>query len=373
VSEDRPRRYKAPVAPETPSGYRQTRRGSKSAKSSKRAHRQHKVASAFDNVLRGVRQGVYALAYGFGVLVLTAIAVLLVITTINTVARWSAERDARQAATPAAREERSKENLLVIGVEGERATGLLALRVDAKGKQVFGIAIPDGAFIDVPGRGFERIGEAYDIGPELAMSAVSNYLTVPFENYIVVPQSVYTDALTRQLVNAIPAASVSTNLDSDELSDLSKTLSEVTQDSVALVPMPVKPLKLGDQTYFEPQREEIADLLKSWWGVDATQQAAAVRVVVYNGAGSPGIAGEAAQVLIRAGFRVVDTKNADNFDYATTKIVVRRGSGSQGEDVRRALGVGEISIEPAAADVTDVIVIIGKDYKVPADEEKGSS
>jgi len=372
VSEERPRRYKPPTPPETPRGYRQTRRGSKSAKSAKKAQRQHAVVSAVDRSWRGVRKVVYVIAYGAGVLVLTLIAVLFVITTINTVARWSAQRGVQNAATPAAQAERAKENLLVIGVEGDRATGFLALRVDAKGKQVFGIAIPDGAFIDVPGQGFERIGEAYNAGPDVAMSAVSNYLTVPFENYIVVPKLVYTDALTKQQVTGIAAASERTDLTADELSGLSKTLSGIEQRSVALVPMPVKPLRLGDQTYFEPQREEIADLLKSWWGVDATQQAAAVRVIVYNGAGVPGIAGEAAQVLIRSGFRVVDTKNADNFDYDTTKIVVRRGSAAQGQDVRRALGVGDVSVEPASADVTDVIVIIGKDFKAPADEEKGS-
>jgi len=373
VSEERPRRYTAPVAPEAPSGYRQSRRGSKSAKFAKKAQRQHAVASLFDRTGRAVRKTVFVLAYVAGVAAVALIAVLLVVTAINTVARWSAERSAQRAATPAAQAERSKENLLVIGVDGDRAAGFLALRVDAKGKQVFGIAIPDGAFMDVPGQGFERIGEAFAAGPEIALSAVTNYLTVPFEDYIVVPKAVYADALTEQRVSEIPAASLQSDLTQEQMAALTKSLSAIDEKNVALVPMPVKPLKLGDQTYFEPQREEIADLLKSWWGVDATDQASAVRVIVYNGAGSPGIAGEAAQVLIRSGFRVVDTKNADNFDYETTKIVVRRGDAASGEDVREALGVGEVSVEPSSADAADVIVIIGKDYKSPADAEKGTS
>ena len=102
------------------------------------------------------------------------------------------------------------------------------------------------------------------------------------------------------------------------------------------MPLPVKPIKLGDQTYFEPQRAEVADLLKSWWGVDAEQGGSRARVSSSTTARArPGIAGEAAQQLIRGGFRVVDTKNADNFDYATTKIVVQRGDAKQGDEIAR--------------------------------------
>ena len=72
------------------------------------------------------------------------------------------------------------------------------------------------------------------------------------------------------------------------------------------------------QTYFEPQRDQIADLLKSWWGVKLGHAAAGdAGHHLQRCRARPGIAGEAAQQLIRAGFRVVDTKNADQFDYET--------------------------------------------------------
>jgi hypothetical protein len=258
----------------------------------------------------------------------------------------------------------------VIGADGEEAVGFLALRVDREGEQVFGIAVPDGAFLDVPGQGFERIGDAYPAGPETVTSAISNYLTVPFRSYITVPSAVYRDALTRQVVQGIPEASTGSSLTREELSALSEQLETIPQKNVALVPMPVKPIKLGDQTYFEPQKEEVADLLKSWWGVDPSQGNAATRVVVYNGAGIPGLAGEAAQALIRAGVRVVDTQNADSFGYDTTQIIVRRGDPSRGEEVKKVLGVGEVSSEPSQQDVTDVIVIIGKDYRPSSGNQK---
>lgn len=368
MSDPTPRRSKAPVAPETPVGYRQTRRGSKSAKATKRAMRSHAFATGADRVAKGFRQLVYGVTYAVVAIVSVVIVVLLVITTVNTFVRWNAQRVASRAAGDVVNAEQAKENVLVIGVDGDRAAGFLALRVDAKGKQVFGIAIPDAAFVDVPGQGFERIGEAYVAGPDVATAAVSNYMTVPFESYLVVPKAVYTEAVKLQDVSGVVSSATSSNLDDEAKAALSQTIASIDQDNVALVPMPVKQLKLGDQTYFEPKREEIADLLKSWWGVDPGEQDSAVRVILYNGSGVPGIAGEAAQVLIRSGFRVVDTKNADNFDYKVSKIVVRVDDTSIGQDIRRALGVGEVSVEPSAAEVTDVVVIIGKDYKPPTNE-----
>jgi len=121
--------------------------------------------------------------------------------------------------------------------------------------------------------------------------------------------------------------------------------------------------------------DEVADLLKSWWGVDPNAAKSQIRVVVFNGSGKPGIAGEAAQELIRAQIRVVDTQNADRFDYAETKIVVRRGDAAVGEKVRKALGVGKVVLDPSDENVTDVVVVVGKDYQPPKDtknEQKGN-
>jgi hypothetical protein len=303
-----------------------------------------------------------------GVLVLTLLAY-----GINAVARWNAVRIAAKSGSRQELEKRSKENVLVIGVQDGKATGFLALRVDRKGDQIFGVAIPDAAFIEVPGQGFERIGESFAGGAQVSLSAISNYLTVPFHTYIVVPAAVYSDAMKNQSLSALASAATSSSLSPDGLASLARDMSAISQGNTAIVPLPVKPIKLGNQTYFEPQRTEVADLLKSWWGVDASKAAAVTRVILYNGAGVPGVAGEAAQQLIRGGFRVVDTKNADNFKYAATKIVVQRGDVKQGEEIARVLGVGTVEQQPSDQNVADVIVVIGKDYKPPVGGAQGGS
>ncbi len=363
MSESRPRRSKVREAPESPSGYRQTRRSSTAAKSAKRAERQHRVATSLTRAWRSTKNVTLVLAQGLALAGLALLVLLVVATAVNTFVRWNSERLASQAESPSEVARRAKENVLVVGVEDGKAIGYLALRIDGDRSQVFGVAIPDGAFVDVPGRGFERIGEAFTAGPETALSTVSNFFTVPFESYVVVPAQAYRDALTAQQVSGLSGASLDSNLTPNELEALDTALGSVAQKDVALVPMPVKPIKLGDQTYYEPQRDEIADLLKSWWGVNPETVEQMTRVIVYNGAGKPGLAGQAAQHLIRSGFRVVDTKNADSFEYKRTEITVKRGEAADGEAVRDALGVGTVRVETSTADVTDVIVVIGRDYK----------
>ena len=187
----------------------------------------------------------------------------------------------------------------------------------------------------MPGQGFERVGESYADGArglalgdlELPDGAVPHATSL-------CPSQVYSDAMKNQsLSKIVPAVDGEQPVDRPSWMRSPDDSRAIAQSNTAIVPLPVKPIKLGNQTYFEPQRAEVADLLKSWWGVDASKAAAATRVILYNGAGTPGIAGEAAQQLIRGGFRVVDTKNADNFNYATTKIVVQRGDVEQGEEI----------------------------------------
>ena len=373
MTDEIPRRAKPKHAPEMPSGYRSTRRGSKSAKWARWAERGHRVTSALDGVTRTIRNIAYLMAMAMGGLLVLVLVLLLLASAINGIARWSARRTAARSGSASELERLTKENLLVIGVDKGKAIGFLALRIDQKGGQVFGIAIPDGAFIEVPGQGFERVGESYAAGAEVSLAAISNYLTVPFRSYITVPAEVYRDALKRQTVAGITAARELTNASDAQLADISRALASIQQKNTALVPLPVKPIKLGDQTYFEPQRAEVADLLKAWWGVDATTSAQVTRIILYNGAGKPGIAGEAAQQLIRNGFRVVDTKNANNFGYKQTIVIVQRGPASQGDKIVSVLGTGIVKEQPSDQDVADVIVIIGKDYTPPAQGAQGGT
>jgi hypothetical protein len=364
------RKSEATPPPEMPSGWRSSRRGSRVRKDAERAIRAHEKRERFSGVLDlarwTARNGFYAALMTAGALVLIGVLFWGAALAINGVARWNAQRLAVQETSPEAQAEQARDNLLVIGVAEGRAMGFLAMRAVPDQQQVFGIAIPDGAFVEIPGQGFERMGDSFLTGPDTSLAAVTNFFTVPFTGYAVVDSDAYQNALTEQSVAGLLDGAADTNLPAEELERWREYFAEVPAENVALVPMPVKPLNVGNQTYFEPQRDEIADLVSSWWGVTIGSEDPTVRVIVYNGSGEPGVAGEAAQVLIRGGYRVVDTKNADNFDYDVTQIVVQQGDIQGGEGVREILGVGEVISQPADQEVADIIIIIGSDFEPPA-------
>lgn len=299
------------------------------------------------------------------VVALVVAALAGIVLGVNAFARWNALRLAGGAAVPTSAAEN---NLLVIGVDEGVATGFTALKTERKSGRVLGIAIPDGAFVEVPGQGFERIGASFVSGAGVSEDTVSNYLGVSFPRYIVVDGDTYQALLASQDVAALMSKVQATDLSQDERDSFSTYLGSVDPKNVWIVPLPVKPVAVGDQQYYEPQRDQVADLLLQWWGVKASEQKSTPRVIVYNGVGTPGLAGQAAQQLIRTGFRIVNSGNAANFDYPQTLIYLYHGTQADAEAVRDALGVGRITVQSAPQELTDMIVIIGADYRPPVDD-----
>ncbi|MHB9002991.1 MAG: LytR C-terminal domain-containing protein [Coriobacteriia bacterium] len=368
--ERRSRSERKATDPRDHGGWRTSRRSNKAGKKVRRAHKadvmRDRLADAADRTQRGVRTAAWLTAWTAGGIVALVLTLFLLVLAINGLVRWNAQRVARTENSSQARLEKAKDNLLLIGLDAnDHASGFLVLRVNARDEAIYGIAVPDGAFIEVPGQGFERVGDSWDAGPDVSLDAMSNFFAVPFEWYATVDYEIYQTALKNQTMAGVMDQATDTNLSDDDAERFGEAFDSTPVSKVALVPMPVKPMSLGDQTYLEPQRAEIADLVKTWWGVDIGAEDSITRVILYNGAGVPGIAGLAAQQLIRAGYRVVDTKNADNFNYTETQVVVQNGSVDAADGVLEALQVGKVSQQPADQEIADIIIIIGKDYKPP--------
>jgi len=376
---DYPRRRSHVETPERPAiapqgeGWRASKRSSKLGRKVRRDAKSQRVRDSVRDGVRTTRNGLLAgfqiLGIVLGSVVALALVLFVLAVGVNAGARWMAKRDAVEQATPEARAEKAKENLLIIGTDGSGSADFLAVRLDEGDRQILGIAVPSGAFMEVPGQGFERVGDSITGGPGVSLAAISNYLSVPFEHYVVVDSTVYQDAMTNQSLRDVMDNITDTKLTEEDRIRIGEFIATVEGERTALVPLPVKPIDLGGETFFEPQRDQIADLLLQWWDVRLGADDSSVRVIIYNGAGTPGIAGEAAQQMIAAGMRVVDTKNADRFDYDTTMIVVQDGDLKQGEQVKSALGTGEVVDKPSEQDVADVIVIIGRDYVPPTETQ----
>ena len=87
-----------------------------------------------------------------------------------------------------------------------------------------------------------------------------------------------------------------------------------------------------------------------------------LRVEVLNASNATGMARAATWRLRDQGIDVVyfGSDTADSLD--STQVLVRRGDVAAGEKVRRALGVGAVSVAPEPARLVDVTVRLGRDY-----------
>ncbi len=94
----------------------------------------------------------------------------------------------------------------------------------------------------------------------------------------------------------------------------------------------------------------------------------ALRVLVENGVGTPGLVDKARTRLVDAGFRFINGGNAATFTKTPSTVFIPDGtdkSVKRGEQVATALGLPETSIATSDRQqtVADVIVILGSDFR----------
>ena len=90
-----------------------------------------------------------------------------------------------------------------------------------------------------------------------------------------------------------------------------------------------------------------------------------VRLEVLNGCGVPGIGESIAAAIDMNSFEVVSSANANNFDYPETLIIIYSEDGdviAAAEKLQNELEVGRIEQHPKTHDISDITIIVGKDY-----------
>jgi hypothetical protein len=92
------------------------------------------------------------------------------------------------------------------------------------------------------------------------------------------------------------------------------------------------------------------------------------RVILLNGVGTPGLTQGAQAKLTGEGYDIVRVGNANRFDFTTSVVLVRDATSRStdlGQRVARALGLpaSAVQVYGRANNVSDVIVILGADYK----------
>lgn len=257
----------------------------------------------------------------------------------------------------------------LIGVDAAKAPkvaiGLGVVQLVPSERRVRGIYFSGDTFVEVPGQGFERAADALSGGPSTALATVANALGIKLDHYVVLDLTDYKALTEKGVANVLLSRAVLTDIPADQRTWMAQLASEVPTGEALMVPMPVKTVSVGEDIYYQPQKDKIADVLKSWWGISASPQQQPLRIKILNGSGLPGIAGVAAKVLIRDGYQVIDTTNASAFTVGRTRIVVYHATDAAALQIQKVIGNGRIVRGKEAQDVVDVIIVIGKDFKPP--------
>ena len=151
---------------------------------------------------------------------------------------------------------------------------------------------------------------------------------------------------------------------------LSKRFKSLDPDKVDLLTLPTTPIGSGSRYQGEQLVQPFAQvLIDRINGIDSTKPGGAlsvkpsdVRVRVLNGAGTNGLAGRVSDELRDQQFNVVDTGDADNFNYA--RSIVRHRTEAQGKAqlLQRSLVSGALLVPDNTLQGVDVALVIGRDY-----------
>jgi hypothetical protein len=281
---------------------------------------------------------------------------------------------------PAQKEQLKKEtpppfSFLLVGIEGEKlnlkkvkSTGLMVGYYNPTDQEINAIFVPAQTLMEVPGIGFDQVGKALAGGVPSLLLGVKNFFGVQIDHYFLLNQRDFAAVLSQSKFEIALKNPLETDIDKKMTALILESFEEIPSDSQKIVPLPTEAVTMGGETYTEPQREEIERLVALIWGKSSESIQQAPKVIVLNGCGAPGIGGKVAGQLIEQGFRVIDIKNADNFDYKVTQINSSDESREAALQIKNILGTGLVKIERQTQELVDVTIIIGQDYLTLTEE-----
>lgn len=316
-------------------------------------------------------------------------------------------------------------NVLLIGVDqaiiGQRPDTLALVSYDPKGSKIEIISIPTSAVVDIPGHDVGEAARAYQLGRARLMVATVEYLVgTEIDYYMKIDRKALqkaiddlkglnmggktlsgtgavdyvrgtgkdkeADSIKRQQtvlklldakmkgLTAVELVKMITDTKPDFDTDmkakyaavLAQQIVNVENSDILFYTLPMKEMVVDNRTLYQPLRPQIDSLMDKLFGKDRNKNdKQASRIRVLNGSGEPGLANDLARILISNGYRVIDIKNADRFDYPETELIVYSSDSSEmikANQVKGILGIGKIYVNNLPQDVADMTIIVGKDY-----------
>lgn len=169
---------------------------------------------------------------------------------------------------------------------------------------------------------------------------------------------------------------IDSDLSLEELMKLFSTFAGIDQENNKVYTLEASSTELeGEGIVYLPDVAGLSDLFSKEEAIPEEEVSAerTVEVIILNGVGTPGIAGGLSDILdsqlYESGknkFNVAEVGNADNFNYASTEIVVYSSDESAvmnaANDLKEILGGGNITTGQDEIAGSDIVIILGADY-----------
>ncbi|MDD5748384.1 MAG: LCP family protein [Actinomycetota bacterium] len=149
-----------------------------------------------------------------------------------------------------------------------------------------------------------------------------------------------------------------------EMTGLLQTLVQMKSSKLVQVHLPVREFRYEKTIVHRLDQEKLGAFIKKYLKVESPSESR-IRVEVLNGCGVPGISEKVASGLGMSDFQIVNTGNADNFEYPETLIIIYDNSKKMkaaAENVRNTLEVGKAEAHPRNQNLVDITIVVGKDY-----------
>lgn len=341
----------------------------------------------------------------------------------------------RAEKTPAFKEPKERVTTLLIGTNSssviETTEVLMLMTYNPKNDRLDVISTPKNTLVDIPGHNVAEINQAYTLGKVSLTIATTEFLFgVPIDHYVKADRrsiqtliddikGISVDGKTYSGKGSIEYAAlkddetqldkikrehklfkavlekaktddaqskmskmmsqikplISTDMSTKEITNLAFLVSHLEEKNVKMSVTPVKEVSLQGKTQYQPQKKQLESLVNEVFGPDRWKGGSKgdLRIRVLNGVGEPGVANEVARLMIENGYKVIDVKNADNFDYTETELIIysiKSADMVKANKVKSILSVGKIILNNLPQDVADMTIIIGKDFQTKAYELK---
>jgi LCP family protein required for cell wall assembly len=165
-----------------------------------------------------------------------------------------------------------------------------------------------------------------------------------------------------------------TNLTNDEIFQLFSTFSKLSEENNKIYALDVTSVELeGGNIFYVPDISKLNSIFNiEEQGTESTiLNKITVDLQVLNGVGTPGIAGEVTNLFKElkyddgtAKFNLLQAKDADNYNYAETQIIVNSSDATYmalAEEIKTILKVGNIT-QKSDAEIQNIVIIVGADY-----------